>query len=367
MRFAVILCLAAAGLAAQDAKDLLNRGVAAFKAGRYADATAEFQKAVDADPSFVPARLYLATAYMQQYIPGAESAENQSVWFRAESEFRKVLDLDRNNKVAMASIASLNLNAKKWDEARNWYKALLNADPADVTAYYSLGFIVWAQWYPEYGKARAAAGLQQATPGPIPDASVRAALRAKWWPMLDEGIWNLNQALSYSPQYADAMAYLNLLIRERADLRDNAEEYRRDVAEADQWVRKALEAKRAAAAQPNGIVAAPPPPPPPPPAGGGTPTRVKVGTNVQQANLISQVPPVYPPLARQAKIEGVVRMSVTIDREGRIAHIEIVSGHPLLVPAALEAVKQWVYRPTLLNGQPVEVQTTVDVNFSLSQ
>jgi tetratricopeptide (TPR) repeat protein len=112
MRYAVVLCLAVAGLAAQDAKELVNRGVAAFKTGRYADATAEFQKAVDADPSFVTARLYLATAYMQQYIPGADSPENQSVWFRAESEFRKVLDLDRSNKVAMASIASLNLNAK---------------------------------------------------------------------------------------------------------------------------------------------------------------------------------------------------------------------------------------------------------------
>src|SRR5215469_6415638 len=154
MRFTVVLCLAVAGLAAQGAKELVNRGVAAFKTGRYAEAEAEFQKAVDADPSFVTARLYLATAYMQQYVPGAESPENRSMYFRAESEFRKVLDLDRNNKVAMASIASLNLNAKKWDEARDWYKALTNLDPSDATAYYSLGFIVWSQWYPEYTKAR---------------------------------------------------------------------------------------------------------------------------------------------------------------------------------------------------------------------
>jgi TonB family protein len=370
MRFAVVLCLAVAGLAAQDARETLNRGVAAFKAGRYADATAEFQKAVDADPSFLPAHLYLATAYMQQYVPGAESSENQSLWFRAESEFRKVLDLDRNNKVAMASIASLNLNAKKWDEARNWYKALINVDPADSVAYYSLGFIVWAQWYPEYSKARAAAGLAQAAPGPIPDASVRAALRAKWWPALDEGIWDLNQALSNKPQYADAMAYMNLLIRERADLRDTAEEYRRDVAEADQWVQKALEAKRAGASQPNGILEAPPPPPPPPPppgVGSGTPSRIKVGGNVQQANLISQAPPVYPPDAKMARVQGIVRLSAIISKDGTIQHLEVVSGHPLLVPAAIDAAKQWVYRQTLLNGQPVEVQTMIDINFTLSQ
>ena len=368
MRFAVVLCLAVAGLAAQDAKELVNRGVAAFKTGRYAEAVAEFQKAVDADPSFVTARLYLATAYMQQYVPGAESPENQSMYFRAESEFRKVLDLDRNNKVAMASIASLNLNAKKWDEARNWYKALTNLDPSDATAYYSLGLIVWSQWYPEYTKARTAAGLRPETPGPLPDPAARAALRAKWWPTLDEGIWDLNQALSYSPQYADAMAYMNLLVRERADLRDTAEEYRRDIAEADQWVQKALDTKRAAVAQPGNGYSAPPPPPPPPPGGGpGAPSRIRVGATVQQANLISQVPPVYPPLARQAKIEGVVRLSAIIDKEGRVANLQVVSGHPLLIPAALDAVKQWVYKPTLLNGQPVEVATQLDVNFTLSQ
>lgn len=368
MRFAVLLCLAAASLAAQDPREIINRGVAAFKAGQYAEAVAEFQKAVDADPSSVTARLYLATAYMQQYIPGAASAENQSIWFRAESEFRRVLDLDHSNKVAMASVASLNLNAKKWDEARYWYKALVNANPSDATAYYSLGFIVWAQWYPEYSQARTAAGMRPETPGPLADASVRASLRAKWWATLDDGIWNLNQALSNSPQYSDAMAYMNLLIRERADLRDTADEYRRDVTEADQWVQKALEAKRTAAAQPMNRVVAPPPPPPPPPAGeSAMPHRIKVGGNVQQANLVSQVPPVYPPDAKAARIQGTVRLSAIINTEGHVANLEVVSGHPLLVPAALDAVKQWVYRQVLLNGQPVEVQTMIDINFTLSQ
>ena len=371
MRVALVLLLAAAGLAAQDSRDLVNRGVAAFKSGRYAEAVAEFQKAVDADPSFATARLYLATALMQQYVPGAASPENEALWQRADGEFRRVLDLDPHNKTAMASIASLNLNAKKWDEARNWYKSVISADPKDAQAYYSLGFIVWAQWYPEYAQARTAAGLAQATPGPIPDPAARAALRAKWWPALDDGIWNLNQALALAPQYADAMAYLNLLIRERADLRDTPEECRRDVAEADQWVQRALEAKRAGAAQPQGMVAAPPPPPPPPPPSAaavtGAPSRIRVGGGVAAQNLISQTAPVYPPEAKQARIQGVVRMSATIDQQGRIASLELISGHPLLAPAALDAVRTWIYRPTLLNGQPVEVSTEIDVNFTLSQ
>jgi periplasmic protein TonB len=115
--------------------------------------------------------------------------------------------------------------------------------------------------------------------------------------------------------------------------------------------------------------AAPPPPPPPKkdepkPV---TPQRIKVGGNVQSAKLVRQPRPVYPPLAKQARISGVVKLSAVISKDGTIQHLEVMSGHPLLVPSALDAVKQWVYQPTLLNGEPVEVQTQIDVNFTLSQ
>jgi len=116
--------------------------------------------------------------------------------------------------------------------------------------------------------------------------------------------------------------------------------------------------------------AAPPPPPPPPkkveekPA---TPQRIKIGGSVQQAKLVRQPHPVYPPLAKQARIQGTVKLSAIISKDGTIQKLEVISGHPLLVPAALEAVKQWVYQPTLLNGEPVEVITQIDVNFTLSQ
>ena len=82
---------------------------------------------------------------------------------------------------------------------------------------------------------------------------------------------------------------------------------------------------------------------------------------------ISNPPPVYPPLAKQARIQGVVRLDAIIGKDGTMKDLRAASGHPLLVPAALEAVRQWVYKPTLLNGNPVEVVTVVDVNFTLSQ
>ena len=100
---------------------------------------------------------------------------------------------------------------------------------------------------------------------------------------------------------------------------------------------------------------------------GQAPDRIRVGGNVQSYNLVKKVTPVYPPLAKQARVQGTVRFSVIINKDGTIQNIQLVSGHPLLVPSATEAVRQWVYKPTLLNGNPVEVITQIDVNYTLSE
>jgi len=116
-----------------------------------------------------------------------------------------------------------------------------------------------------------------------------------------------------------------------------------------------------------GITAAPPPPPVKEAPNAATPQRIRVGGNVQQANLIRKVQPVYPPLAKQARIQGTVRFTAIIGKDGTIQNLQLVTGHPLLVEAARQAVSQWQYKPTLLNGEPVEVVTQIDVNFTLSQ
>ena len=115
--------------------------------------------------------------------------------------------------------------------------------------------------------------------------------------------------------------------------------------------------------------AAPPPPPPkveekPKPV---TPSRIRVGGNVQSAKLRRQPKPAYPPLARQARIQGVVKFTAIIAKDGSIQNLQLITGHPLLVQSATDAVKQWLYEPTLLNGEPVEVVTQIDVNFTLTQ
>ena len=111
-----------------------------------------------------------------------------------------------------------------------------------------------------------------------------------------------------------------------------------------------------------GGVGTAPPPPKPKPTG-----PVRIGGNVQAAKLVNRITPIYPPLARQTRISGTVRLHAIISKDGSIQQLEVISGHPLLQQAALDAVRQWRYQPTLLNGEPVEVDTTIDVIFSLNQ
>ncbi len=111
----------------------------------------------------------------------------------------------------------------------------------------------------------------------------------------------------------------------------------------------------------GGVVGSVAPPPP------KQQSRIRVGGNVTAARVLNRVNPVYPPLARQTRISGTVRLHAIIAKDGTVQQLEVMSGHPLLVQAALDAVRQWRYQPTLLNGEPVEVDTTVDVIFSLNQ
>ena len=241
------LAFLATGCQKLKARDQLNKGVQAFKNAQYAVAVDHFKTAVELDPTFPTARLYLATAYVNQYIPGAESPENVQMAKAAYDEFSKVLEQEPNNAVALASIASLYLNQKKWEEAKQWYQKLIAAEPNNKEAYYSMGFIAWSKWYPIYGSARAKLGMKPEDPGPIKDKAVKAELKEKYLPEVNEGLANLQKALQLDPEYDDAMAYVNLLTREKADLVDSQEEYKKEIDVADNWIQKALAAKKAKA------------------------------------------------------------------------------------------------------------------------
>src|SRR5579871_2388922 len=241
-------------------RDRINKGIQFYKGARYADAVESFKEAVQLDPSNVTGRLYLATAYMSQYIPGAVSPDNLQLAKQAKEEFEQVLQSHPNDTTALASLASLSYQEaqampdldqklKKLDEAKEWYLKLISADPQNKEGFYSLAVIDWVKWYAAWMKARADLGMRTEDPGPIKDKKVRADLKERYSAIVDDGMKNLDKALQIDPNYDDAMAYMNLLIREKADLEDTSEAYKADVDKADTWVTKALETKKAKAAK----------------------------------------------------------------------------------------------------------------------
>ena len=255
-------------------RDNLNKGVAAFKGAKYSDAVTFFKEAIRLDPDNPNAKLYLATAYMVQWIPGADSPENNEFAKNARLQFTEVYQKDNKDKTAVASLASLAFNEGKaiqaddksreqriarFNEAKDWYTKLLEIDPKDKTAYYSLGVIVWEKWYPVLMQARSKMSMKPEDPGPLKDKKVREQLRAEYGPLVNEGIAKLEKAVEVDPYYDDAMAYMNLLHRERADIAETPEEFKKEIETADGLVTKALDARKVKAekanAQSSGIVA----------------------------------------------------------------------------------------------------------------
>jgi tetratricopeptide (TPR) repeat protein len=254
------------------ARDNLNKGVNSFRSGQYTAAADNFKTAIDLDPDLSSARLYLATAYMMQWVPGSEAPDNVRNMSTALQEFQTSLgsNLDAKNKlIAMQSLASINYQKKDYAQAENWNKKVIAADPKNKEAYYTLGVIAWSEFVPSWREARSTQGIKPEDPGPLKDAKpapkgkkaaapepdLKAELKAKYWPILTEGIEDEKKALEIDPDYENAMSYMNLLIRYRADLDDTKEQYMADAKESDDWVQKYLEtvkkkaAKKSAAAE----------------------------------------------------------------------------------------------------------------------
>src|SRR5229473_2144302 len=240
----VDLAAVSTGCEKLKARDNLKRGVQSYTNARYPEAVAYFQKAVELDPTWKITHTYLATAYMSQYIPGAESPENVRMAENAYNEFQTVLKLDPKDELATASIAALYFNQKKLAEAAEWNKKLIAINPQNKDAYYTLGVIAWTQWLVPDREARNKLGMKPEDPGPLKKKDIRDELRDKYRPMLDEGVANMQKALDIDKEYDEAMAYMNLLIRYRADLDDTQEEYKKDIDLADSYIQKALATKK---------------------------------------------------------------------------------------------------------------------------
>jgi tetratricopeptide (TPR) repeat protein len=259
---AVLLALlSAVGCDKLRARDQLNKGVNSYKNARYEEAIDHFQKAVAFDPKLINAQLYLATAYAQQYIPGADAPDNNRYAEQAIEEFKKVLASNppKEQKIhSLKGIASLYYNMKKMDQARDYYQQIAQLDPNDPETYYSLGVIDWIESYQPRMDERAKLGLKPTDDPKGKDCTdLLKVIKDKNEPTVQDGIQNLQKALQLRPDYDDAMAYLNLMYREQADLQcDDPEARKTDLKTADEWVDKNLATKKAKAekAGPSGII-----------------------------------------------------------------------------------------------------------------
>jgi tetratricopeptide (TPR) repeat protein len=242
--------LATTGCSKLRARDQLNKGVQSYKNAKYEEAINHFQQAVTLDPGLLNARLYLATAFAQQYIPGVDAEDNNRMGQNAIDQYSAVLERDPKNINSVKGIAYLYLQMKKFEDAKTYYRKAIGLDPNDPEPYYSVAVIDWTQSYQPRMEERAKAGLK-------PDEwimkdkgnkKICEMLREKNTAVIEDGIAMLQKALQIRPDYDDAMAYLNLIYRERGDLQcDDAGARAADMKKADEWVDKTMATKKAKA------------------------------------------------------------------------------------------------------------------------
>src|SRR5947199_881446 len=243
---AAFLVFSSAGCDKLKARDQLNKGVAAYKNAKYEQAIENFKNAVSLDNSLQNAKLYLATAYAQQYIPGVDSPENLQNANAAIEQYKSVLEQDPKNVNSIKGIAYLYLQMKKFEDAKDDYRKAIALDPNDPEAYYSVGVIDWTQAYQPRMEERSKLGLRPDEP--LKDKKLCAKLRDEHGAIIQDGIDSLNKAIQLRQDYDDAMAYLNLLYREKADLEcDDPAARAADLKTADEWVDKTMAAKKAKA------------------------------------------------------------------------------------------------------------------------
>jgi tetratricopeptide (TPR) repeat protein len=247
---AVVMASIASGAACDKlrARDALNKGVQAYKAGQTDAALEDFKKAKDLDPKLLNARLYLATAYSAQYIPGAPSQENTRNGQQAQAEFEEILQTDPNNLTAIDGLGSILYNMggtpfdpKLFDQSKAYHEKHIQLKPDDPEPYYWVGVIDWSIAFrgnkdmrEDYNKT-AKKTIRDTDPMP---PALSTAFAQKYGPVVEEGITNLKKAIDLRPDYDDAMAYLNLLYRQKADMESTPEARDADTKMADDLVEK---------------------------------------------------------------------------------------------------------------------------------
>lgn len=242
-----LLLVSATGCNRLKARDQLNKGIQAFKNARYEEAVEHFQTSIELDPGYEQAKLYLATAYSYQVVPNLDTPENLKTAQKAIDGFNAVLAKDPNDLTALKQIASINRNIGKMEEAKDYEKKVIALAPNDAEAHYTIGFVNWTQAYKEARIILAADGLTDDGNGNVKKSkgACQKLVAANAAPVA-EGLEYLNKAIQINPNYDDAMQYLQLTYRRKADLECGNDAARKaDLQQADEWTQKAMGTRKA--------------------------------------------------------------------------------------------------------------------------
>jgi tetratricopeptide (TPR) repeat protein len=247
------MVISMSGCAKLEARDQLNKGVDAYKGARYEEAIGHFQKATQLDPGLPMAKSYLATALAQNVVPGLDTPENMKTANLSIDMFKEVLQKDPNDVNSMKQIAGIYYNIKKLDDAKAWQMKVLAVDPKDPEAAYTIGAIDWTLAHENLLKALLPAGINDDGEGNAKaPKKIMEPIKAENGPLVEEGLQYLNQAVANRPNYDEAMAYLNLTYRRKADVDYGDEAARKaDVAEAEDWRAKAMGTRKENEAKKN--------------------------------------------------------------------------------------------------------------------
>ncbi|MGO9272486.1 MAG: hypothetical protein ACLQOO_20025 [Terriglobia bacterium] len=249
----MVAALISSGCSRLKARDQLNKGVASYRNAQFQAAIEHFKQAIALDPTLLNAKLYLATAYSQQYVQGGQSDENLKIAKQTIAAFQEVLDMNpaRDAEVtSLANIGQMYYNLQDFDKAKEYQRKRLGVEPNNPEPYYWIGVINWGICYKNDGGMRNDLKLNIPNANgelpPIPEKA-RVQLAEKNAKLVDEGLDALQKAIQMNPNSFDTMSYLNLLYRQKADV-DKGEDREADLKAAGDWTQKALNVRK----QPTG-------------------------------------------------------------------------------------------------------------------
>jgi tetratricopeptide (TPR) repeat protein len=257
------MVLSMSGCNQLEARDQLNKGVDAYKNAHYEEAIDHFQRATQLDPTLPMAKTYLATALAQNVAPGLDTPENLKTANQSIQIFEEVLQKDPSDVNSMKQIAGIYFNIAnrsnptQWEQdlnnAEDWQKKVLDVDPKDPEAAYTVGVIDWTKAHENLLKALQDAGLNDDGKGNVKaPKKVMEPLAQENGPLVEESLKYLNQAVANRANYDDAMQYLNLIYRAKADVDyGNADAVKDDLAQAQDWTSKAMNTRKANEAAKN--------------------------------------------------------------------------------------------------------------------